>query len=89
MRASRLDGGFPVGHCARCKKDVLVWVRLDERDEERRHCIHCDAELDPAELRLVEEAELDAVGYGTHAEAEHCGRPDCGAGRCGRGQAPG
>lgn len=85
MTEVRLDGGFPVGHCARCGKDVLVWVRLDERDEERRHCVHCDAELDPAELRLIGESELADVGYARHAETEHCGRPDCGGGRCGRG----
>ncbi len=85
MSGLRLDGGFPVGHCARCTKDVLVWVRLDEHDEERRHCVHCDSELDPAELRLVTETELGDVGYARHAETEHCGRPDCGGGRCGRG----
>lgn len=85
MSAARLDGGFPVGHCARCAKDVLAWVQLDERDEERRLCVHCDAELDPLELRVVMEQELDGVGYATHAETENCGRPDCGGGRCGKG----
>ena len=27
-----LDGDFPVGHCARCDKEVLVGVVLDQSD---------------------------------------------------------
>jgi hypothetical protein len=85
MTGALLDGEFPVGHCARCEKDVLVGVSLDERGEERRRCVHCEAELDPALLRWVSESELDGVGYAAWTEGEHCGRPDCGGGRCGRG----
>ncbi len=80
--AGSLDDGFPVGHCARCNRDVLVWSRLDDRDEERRHCLHCDAELDPLELRWIEADQLDAAGYVTIDPAAGCGRPDCGGGRC-------
>ena len=58
-------------------------MTLDERDDERYGCVHCDAELDPAELRWVAEAELDGVGYAVWAEREHCGRPDCGGGAAG------
>ena len=80
-----LDGRIPVGHCARCKKDVLAVLWFDEHEEERRACAHCEAGLDPAELRWLTETELEAVGYAAYAEAEHCGRPDCGGGRGGRG----
>jgi hypothetical protein len=84
MSDALLDGEFPLGHCARCNKEVLVGVTLDERGEERRHCVHCEAELDPEMLRWVSETELERVGYASWIEREHCGRPDCGGGRCGR-----
>ena len=75
---------FPVARCAPCGRDVLAHVTIDQADAERYGCIHCDAEIDPLELRWVAEAELDAVGYGIWTERENCGRPDCGGGRCGR-----
>jgi hypothetical protein len=73
---------FPTARCAPCGRVVLAHLWLDERDGERWGCIHCDAELDPAELRWVLEAELAGAGYAVRAEGEHCGRPDCGGGRC-------
>lgn len=79
------EGLLPVASCARCGRSVLAVVGLDASGEERRACAHCDAALDPALLEWVDEADLDAVGYAAYAEAEHCGRPDCGGGRCGRG----
>jgi len=75
---------FPVARCGPCGRDVLAHLSLDAADRERYGCIHCDAELDPAELRWVSEPELDAVGYAVWQERENCGRPDCGGGRCGR-----
>jgi hypothetical protein len=75
---------FPVARCAPCGRDVLAHVTSERPDLERWSCIHCDAELDPLELRWIAEPELDAVGYAVWAEREHCGRPDCGGGRCGR-----
>ncbi len=84
MTGAPLDGEFPLGHCARCDKEVLVVVAVDERGEDRRRCMHCEAELDPEDLRWVAEAELERVGYAVWLEREHCGRPDCGGGRCGR-----
>ena len=73
---------FPVARCAPCGRDVLAHVWLDPGADERYGCIHCDAEIDPAELRWVAERELDGIGYATWAEREHCGRPDCGGGKC-------
>ena len=82
MTSASLDGEFPVGHCARCEREVLVAVGVDER----QRCVHCDAELDPDLLRWVGDAELERVGYAVWREGENCGRPDCGGGRCGRGE---
>ena len=73
-----------LGRLARCEREVLVGVGADER----RRCVHCDDELDPDLLRWVGEAELERVGYAVWLEREHCGRPDCGGGRCGRGEGP-
>jgi hypothetical protein len=81
---ARLACDFPVARCALCARDVLTHVHLDERGEERRLCLHCDAELDPAELRWVTAEELAGVGYAVMAEeGAGCGRPGCGQGRCG------
>ena len=76
------ESTFPLARCAACGRDVLAHLWLDDEDRERFGCIHCDAELDPAELRWIFERELDGFGYGMVAEREHCGRPDCGGGRC-------
>ena len=73
---------FPVARCVPCGRDVLAHVALDRDGGERYGCLHCDAALDPAELRWVAEPELAAVGYAVWDEGEHCGRPDCGGGRC-------
>ena len=74
-------GGFPVARCARCDRDVLTHVHLDARGDERRLCFHCDAELDPREVRWVAEGELTPLGYGLEEEGG-CGRPGCGKGNC-------
>jgi hypothetical protein len=76
---------FPIARCVPCGRDVLLHVWLGRDEAERYGCIHCDAEIDPAELRWVTEDALDGLGYATWAEREFCGRPDCGGGRCGRG----
>lgn len=79
------DGAIPMTRCVPCGRDVVVWVRLDAVGAERSHCVHCDAELDPETVRWVPEEALDGAGYASWGEADHCGRPDCGGGRCGRG----
>ncbi len=81
--APALESDFPVAHCARCARDVLTHVHLDERGEGRRLCLHCDAELDPAEVRWVGEEALEPLGYGLGDEERGgCGRPGCGRGNC-------
>jgi hypothetical protein len=77
------ETGFPTARCVRCARDVLTHVHLDARGEERRLCLHCDAEIDPREVCWLGEAELARLGYGLQAEgAGGCGRPGCGGGNC-------
>jgi len=45
--------GFPVARCARCAREVLTHVHLDEGGEARRLCLHCDAEIDPVEVEFL------------------------------------
>jgi hypothetical protein len=78
----RAPEGFPVAACARCGREVLVHLEVDEQGGERRRCLHCDAEIDPACLRWVPEAALETLGYAIYGEG--CGRPGCGGGGCGR-----
>jgi hypothetical protein len=78
------DADFPVARCARCARDVLTHLAVDDAGDERRRCIHCDAEMDPEEVRWVEEAALEPLGYGVHGAEAGCGRPGCGKGTCGR-----
>ena len=78
---AELGSGFPVARCARCARDVLTHVHLDARGDERRLCFHCDAELDPREVRWIAEGELEPLGYGLEEEGG-CGRPGCGKGNC-------
>ena len=86
MNGPALEERFPVARCAPCGRDVLTHLEVDERGVELRRCVHCDAALDPEELRWVTEAELGKLGYGLRDEVENggCGRPGCGQGRCGR-----
>jgi hypothetical protein len=84
MAGGGTSGQFPVSRCAFCGRDVLTHVRLDEAGDERRHCVDCDAPLDPDDVRWVAEDALADLGYGVHGdEAGGCGRPGCGRGRCG------
>jgi hypothetical protein len=78
-----LESEFPIARCAQCARQVLTHVHLGEDGEPRRLCLHCDAEIDPGEVRWVEEAALEPLGYGLHrAEEGGCGRPGCGRGNC-------
>jgi|CXWL01.1.fsa_nt_gi hypothetical protein len=75
---------FPVARCAPCGRDVLTHVVLDAAGREDRCCVHCDATLDPAELRWVGVPALNDLGYAMEGESEGgCGREGCGQGRCG------
>jgi hypothetical protein len=82
--------GFPVARCAPCAREVLVHAHLDAGDQERIRCVACDAEIDPVEVRWVDEARLNDLGYGLAGEVgmSGCGRPGCGGGRCARAPEP-
>ena len=76
-------GDLPFARCARCAREVLTHVHLDERGVERRLCLHCDAEIDPREVRWLDESAVAALGYALRADDEGgCGRPGCGRGNC-------
>jgi len=76
------EGDFPVSRCARCAREVLTHVHLDA-GAARRLCLHCDAEIDPAEVRWVSAEVLASLGYGLEDEEPGgCGRPGCGRGNC-------
>jgi hypothetical protein len=81
MTGVAIDDGFPVGRCAPCGRDVLAHLTLDSQGRECRCCVHCDAELDPEELRWVPTVELDTFGYAVEDEGG-CGREGCGKGIC-------
>jgi hypothetical protein len=78
-----IEPGFPIGACVRCARDVLTYLTLDDRGREARCCVHCDAELDPVELRWVPEDDLGGFGYAVE-RAGGCGSGGCGNGGCGR-----
>lgn len=83
MLAEERESDFPVSRCARCARDVLTHVHFDEDGDEHRLCLHCDAEIDPREVRWVSIAGLEPLGYGLRDEREGgCGRPGCGKGNC-------
>jgi hypothetical protein len=73
---------FPVAECRRCQRDVLTHLWLDDRGQEDRRCVHCDAVFDPAHIRWVPERTLIAMGYGAE-EDRRCGG-GCGTGGCSR-----
>lgn len=78
------DTSFPMSRCAPCGREVLTHVSFDSAGAEGRACIHCDAAIDPDEIRWVMESELDALGYGLYQEGGGCGSGGCGSGGCSR-----
>jgi hypothetical protein len=63
MRDPTIDtSAFPMARCAGCGKTVLTYVALDDRGEETRCCVHCDAPVAGA-LKWVSAGELEAAGY--------------------------
>ena len=76
---------FVLGYCDTCNKDVLTHIDVDDRGDETRRCLHCDAPITAA-LRTVGASELEATGYAL-VEARGCGGGGgCGAGGCGMRQ---
>lgn len=64
------DARFPMARCGSCEREVITYVDLDERGEERRRCLHCDDLL--TECRDVDADDLEAAGYAL-IEARGCG----------------
>lgn len=78
------DETFPVASCGPCGREVLTHLVLVPGDDPERRCLHCDAAIDPDELRWVFESELDPLGYGLASEGGGCGSGGCGTGGCSR-----
>ena len=82
--------GFEVARRIRRRRgpEVRLVALSGYGDEDaRRRCLHCDAEVDPAAMCWVGEADLGSLGYELLGdETGGCGRPGCGRGRCGNNQ---
>jgi hypothetical protein len=78
------DPGYPTSRCGPCGREVLTHMIVDDAGTAARQCIHCDARIDPEEIRWVLESELDALGYGLFQEGGGCGSGGCGSGGCSR-----
>lgn len=84
MDAGGSPSGFPVARCVACARDVLTHLTIDGRGREERCCVHCDAAIDPLEVRWIADPELGDLGYAVEEAARGCGSGGCGTGRCGR-----
>lgn len=88
---------FPVGYCASCERDVMLYHDLDDAGVLRQRCVHCD------EAPTPRRADADAVGrrgapalrklgYVFDGDAPEpvkgCGKPNCGNGTCKRSGKP-
>jgi hypothetical protein len=62
------SASFPIAPCKACDKAVLTYVMLDERGDELRLCVHCDAAVNP-DLQWANADELEAWGYSFGAPA--------------------
>jgi len=83
MLTAASEETFPTAACGPCGRTVLAHLEFDPEGNEQRHCVHCNAALDPAEVRWVPLGELDGLGYTMQGEARGCGKGGCGGGQCG------
>jgi hypothetical protein len=75
---------FPVTRCTSCAREVLCYLDLGGDERQIICCVECATRADPAAVRWLALADLEALGYGVVLPEGGCGRPDCGQGRCGR-----
>ncbi|MGH7896577.1 MAG: hypothetical protein ACREQQ_01400 [Candidatus Binatia bacterium] len=72
-------GDFAVGQCSVCRRDVLTYS--DGEGSRERRCIHCDQRLG-GELRWVDVADLERLGYTLDSDGRGGGCVSCTAGGC-------
>lgn len=84
MGADDPTTGFPVARCAKCERESLCHLDLDDEEREIVRCVECGTVAPPAAVRWLALSELQTIGYGLVLPEGGCGRPDCGGGRCGR-----
>lgn len=76
--------GLPAGPCKRCEREVLAYRVPSENGAdgvERFACAHCDEPL--RRVYLVDESELETLGYGIEDPLRQGCGTGCGAGGCG------
>lgn len=73
-----------MSQCAPCGREVLTHILHEDGGEAVRGCLHCDATIDPEEIRWVYESELDSLGYGLFKDGGGCGAGGCSSGGCSR-----
>jgi hypothetical protein len=73
--------GLPAGPCKVCEREVLAYPVAGDEAGERYACVHCDALL--RRVYLVDEAELDTLGYAVDDPLRQGCATGCAAGGCG------
>jgi hypothetical protein len=78
------SASFPTARCQACEKIVLTYIAIDDRGEEARRCVDCDAAVGDA-LEWIGADELQDLGYRFGAPAEkRSGGCGGGCGSCSR-----
>lgn len=73
--------GLPAGPCPRCEREVLAYRVAGDGDTERFACVHCDQPV--RRVYLIQESELDDLGYAVSDPLQKGCGTGCGAGGCG------
>jgi hypothetical protein len=75
-------GDFALGRCTVCQRDVLTYPDGGGSQESAlRRCIHCDQRLG-GELRWVDGADLESLGYSFDSDGQGGGCVTCTASGC-------
>jgi hypothetical protein len=75
--------GLPAGPCKRCEREVLAYrlpTATDAEPAERFACAHCDEPL--RRVYLVDESDLETLGYGIDDPLRQGCGTGCAAGGC-------
>ncbi len=78
------SGDFALGQCGECGREVLSYPDWEDSSEaEVRRCLHCDERLG-GELRWVDVADLDSLGYSLDGPEVAKACSSCPTGGCGK-----
>ena len=73
-------GDFAVGRCSVCRRQVLTYPDGAQQSTVRR-CLHCDQAVG-GELRWVDVADLETLGYVLTSDGSGGGCVSCSAAGC-------